>query len=159
MDRLTRCGSFESCWKVYLGALNETGIQHAIYGYVLFWEDQSDLSGQFCYESNHQREYLELYEHEKCADKDTALGWGLVSDEVLEWGLEENLTLEQQKFDDLSREYGIDCGYTVPFRVDGGNRGGMGLSATGIQRKVFRRDIAPEIGYLAVITSLFHAVV
>lgn len=160
LSRLTGSKTFDESWEVYLAELATLGINHSLYGFILFQNKNRDLSDQFSYVTNYQQEFLDIYDSEDYATNDSSLEWCLTRNDILEWCLKENLaqlTPEQQRVDDLGRDYGIEYGYSIPVELDGGTKGGFGLSATGIGEKEFKRDIARELPYINGVAQLFHS--
>ncbi len=157
--QLFQCKSFDESWQLYLEEMERCGFAHLLYGYTLFTDNESDPSSFDFSVTNYYQAFLSDYVAVDGIGNDASVDWALDHDEPGEWSLEENiakLTPTQKLVDEVSRDHGIVYGYTIPVRLPSGNLGGVGCSATDIQKKEFKQDIAPKIGYITVITNLFH---
>ncbi len=163
--RLFQCRSFDESWQLYLGEMEQCGFAHLSYGHTVFDDNEVHPQNICYYLTSYRQEFVDDYMQVDGVENDISITYALYYEQPLEWALEEKILLEgksielssaQRVVDDVSKDHGIVHGYTIPLKLPGGNVGGAGLSATGIQKKEFEQDIAPNIGYITVITNLFH---
>ncbi len=157
---LNQCESFEEAWKLYQKVISEQGITQSLYGITL---TPSDKRGEedFLYHTNYSDGFMREYDDNQLSEYDVLVDWCQQRLEPYEWNtLDFNLTKQQQVLEELSNDYQIQWGYTIPLRLLLGDAwGGVGLCAVGISKKEFEKDVKPNYEYIQLITHTFHSFV
>jgi len=158
--RLNTTDSFEAAWDVYSKELATLGISQSLYGYTDV-PDGHRGHGDYLYLANYSEAFMQEYSDNRMAEHDVAFDWCERNDRPFEWGGQAytyyTYTKEQKAVEEFSADHQIRYGFTIPLRLLHGNsQGGVGLSATGIDKKEFEIDIKPHFEYIQLVVHTFH---
>jgi len=157
ITRLNGTDSFVTAWQVYSEELASVGINQSLYGFSIML-DGKRTHDDFLFLSNYSEGFLREYNGNQMGEHDVMVDWCEQYDTPLEWNSTPfNLTKEQKALEELSADYQVMNGFSIPLKLlHGQSWGGVGLSATGISRKEFEADIKPHYEYIQLIVQTFH---
>lgn len=149
---LQTCASVQDSYALFSKTLKQFGITETVYAMVLGSKDYLGLS-------DYRPDFIEAYEAVGGVASDFTVQWSRSNEQTLVWDNTRNadiLTQAQYELERVSVDFNIESGFTLPVHTGvKGYWGTIGLSATGVERREFRRDILPLQKLMEAISSVF----
>jgi len=160
LSSLEKANNFDESWAAYREALAELGLSN---GNFLSTLTRNPTKDDAFYLHDYSQEFFDLYNEFNGKDHDISLHHAIALGKTLDWSSNPitqriELNKEQRLIEDISYEYGLNNGYSIPFyNANGELYGGVGLCAQGVSYQEFDKDIRHERTFIDQATSLFQA--
>ncbi len=155
---MNHCSTVDQCWELFLSELHKHNFPHVIYGYSIGPYNTEET--KLYWKGNYPSQFMDYYLKDNNYFYDESVWWCYKYTEINDWLVEVSGDCPDPakalELDDNCRNMGIDCGFSVPARYPNNNvYGGVGISATGIEREDYNLNYRPKIPYIQNIVYMF----
>ncbi len=159
VDNLNQCNTIDEAWSTFNAALNEFGIEHALYGFMATYPRKSITKEMLSF-SSHNPEFEEAYISLGHVDHDWSVDWSMNNTQARRWntpGVLVSLTHRQCVTEQLAYDYGLYEGLVVPLRgATTLSWGGLGMAAPSLGSKEWGRVLHTYQTQIETLAQTFH---
>lgn len=156
-NRLTFCNDLKESFACLMAELSSYGILHGMYAVGVGRKKNIPIT--FAVISSYPEAFMKAYTEKDMFQHDEGVQWAISNDETLIWDeviTEGYYSKEAEQVDRLAAKYGIRYGFSIPLLGQNSQVfGGVGLSATGIDKETFHSELVPRLPEVEALCQLF----
>ncbi len=156
--KINKITNIDDCWELLVTTAKNQKFTHTIYGYGI--GPSLPTNTGLSWISNFPLELMDLYLKSNSFFGVKSLWWNFNKERVNDWSTDTSVNAQDretiQALDYITRVFGVNCGFTVPVRYPIYNiYGGLGFSATNVEKEDYLLNYRPKIPCLVYITKIF----